>query len=182
MTKTQCVAESLAALQEGEVEKAVSLSTEFSGREGSLYEHATVSIVRTILDHDYTPDPRLRESVLAPLRILAAASELWGLEEASEYIDISGSWDFRYQPDLALRLLHDAGVEKYRLHGMASMGVQRVRVHFTDRNWVCSECRKLQGREFPVDEAPPLPLVDCLSDAPCIGHYTAVQRTAPLLA
>ena len=182
MTKTQAVAETLTALQSGDLEKAVALSNRYSGREGSLYEHDTATLIRTILEHDYTPDPRLSDSILAPLRILAAATELWGMEEAEDYINISGHWHFRYEPAEALRLLHDAGVEKHRLLGMAAMGVERVCVSFLNRSWVCSVCRKLKDREFPIAEAPPLPLVDCLSDTPCLGHYTAAPRTAPLVA
>ena len=182
MTKTQSVAESLTALQDGDAEKAVALSSEFSGREGSLYEHDTVAIVSTILAHDYSPDPALTAGILTPLRILAAAAELWGLEEVDDYIDISGDWNYRYEPVAAVRLLHDAGVEKHRLDGMAAMGVETVRAHFANRNWACSECRKLKDREFAIAEAPPLPLVTCLSDPPCLGHYTAAPRIAPLSA
>lgn len=182
MTKTQSVAESLTALQAGDAEHAVALSTQFSGREGSLYEHDTVAIVKTILGDDYSPDPKFTESILAPLRILAAATELWGLDEISEYIDISGNWHFRYEPVEAVRFLHDAGVERQRLDGMARMGVEKVRIHFANRSWVCSECRKLKDREFAIAEAPALPVVDCLADPPCLGHYAAAQRIAPLPA
>ncbi|NNC90287.1 MAG: hypothetical protein HKN82_17660, partial [Akkermansiaceae bacterium] len=147
MSRTQSVAETLTALQSGDIEKAVTLSNRYSGREGSLYEHDTVALVRTILEHDYTPDPRLSESILAPLRVLAAATELWGMEEAEDYIDISGHWHFRYEPAEALRLLHDAGLEKHRLNAMAAMGVERVCVRFLNRSCVCSVCRKIKDRE-----------------------------------
>ena len=182
MTKTQSVAESLTALESGDIEHAVSLSCEHSGKEGALYEQDTVSIVRTILEHDYTPDERLKERVLAPLRVVAAAMELWGSEEASQYAEITGNWDYRYNPAIALKLLHIAGVEKHRLKGLEAMGVEQVKITFPEATPLCAACAALQGQVFAIAEAPMLPLAACTGEVPCNGHYLAANTASPLLA
>jgi hypothetical protein len=182
MTKTESVAESLNALQSGDIEKAVMLCSNCSGGEGSLYANDTISIVRTILEDDYTPDTRLKERVLAPMRVVAAAIELWGVEEASQYAEITGDWNFRYQPTEALELLYSAGLEKHRLGGLTAMGASRIKVTFSETSPLCPTCRAIQGKTFTPAEAPALPLAECTGDTPCLGHYSAAKPTEPLLS
>jgi glycyl-tRNA synthetase (class II) len=75
MTRSEAVSKSITALLSGEAETAASIASSFHGGAGSLYENESVNIVRFILEHDYTPDPNIKPTVLAPLRIVAAAIE-----------------------------------------------------------------------------------------------------------
>ena len=53
----EAVSQSLDALIKGKVPDAVTVSSNYFGGAGTLYEKETVAIIECILDHDFTPDP-----------------------------------------------------------------------------------------------------------------------------
>ena len=57
MTRSQAVSKSLNALLREDIEAAVSISSDYSGGAGSLFDNETADIARVILTHDYTPPP-----------------------------------------------------------------------------------------------------------------------------
>ena len=179
MNRSEALAASLTALIEDDVATAVAISSNYHGGAGSLYESETAHIVRFILDHEFTPDPTIKAKVLAPLRVAAAAMELWGEFRLEDFADVSGNWKYKHTPELVTRLLYNAGLEQHRLHRLRQMGARRVLVRSDRPSGHCPACRRDLGRSFPVEEAPFLPHQDCSCDAPCQCNYLAVPPEEP---
>jgi len=175
MKRSEAVAKSLTALINDEVETAVAISSNFHGGAGSLYENETLNIVRFILDHEYTPDPTIKPKILAPLRVAAAAMELWGDVCLEDFADVSGSWKYRHTPELVTRLLYTAGLEQHRLLRLIQMGADQVLIRSNRPTGHCPACRRDLGVTFPIANAPFLPHQDCSCDDPCQCSYIAVQ-------
>ena len=133
MDLQEAVSQSLAALIEGKVPDAVTVSSNYFGGAGTLYEKETVAIIECILDHDFTPDPTIKPKVLKTLRVIAAAMELWGESDVQEFAEVRGDWTH----------LRHAGVRKIAVRNGAD---QAARV-----------CQETIGRVFAIEEAPILP-------------------------
>jgi hypothetical protein len=145
-----------------DVRRAVQLSSEYFDGVGALYEEETVSIVRCILEHDWTPDAAIKPRVLHPLRVVAAAMELWGEGELKDFADVSGKWKYAEDPETITRLLYAAGREQHRLQHLRERRVRRVQVRSSSESPPAA-CLPDIGKTFAVGEAPFLPHrgVDC---------------------
>jgi hypothetical protein len=174
MTRSEAIAKSLTALIDDDVERAVAISSNFHGGAGSLYESETVNIVRFILDHEYTPDPTIKPKVLAPLRVAAAAMELWGEFRLEDFADVSGNWKYKHTPELVTGLLYAAGLEQHRLQRLNMMGATRVQIRSGRSSGHCPACSRDLGTTVPIADAPFLPHPDCSCDSPCQCSYIAV--------
>ncbi len=173
--RSEAVAKSLTALVNDDVETAVGIASSFHGGAGSLYENETIDLVRFILEHEYTPDPTIKPKVLAPLRIAAAAMELWGEVRLGDFADVSGTWKYKHDPETLTVLLHRTGLEQHRLLRLRQMGALVVRVRSNRPAGHCPACTRDLGRTFAIAEAPFLPHPDCSCDAPCQCSYLAVR-------
>lgn len=174
MTRSEAVSKSLNALLRDDIETAVSISSSFSGGAGSLFDNETADIVRAILAHDYTPDPSISAEVIAPLRVIAAAMELWDDINLADHADVSGSWDYKHPPDLVTRLLHAAGLQRHRLERLRQMGAREVSIRSNRSSAHCPACRADLGRTFPADTVPHLPHPDCSCESACACSYIAI--------
>lgn len=174
MKRSEAVAKSLTALINDDLETAVTISCEFHGGAGSLYQTETTEIVRFILDHEYTPDSTIKPDVLAPLRVAAAAMELWGDVRLEDFADVSGNWKYKHTPETITRLLYAAGLEQHRLHHLKQMGARQVQIRSDRSAGHCPACRRDLGRRYPIALAPFLPHPDCSCDTPCQCSYLAV--------
>jgi hypothetical protein len=174
MTRSEAVSKSLNALLGEDIETAVSISSAFSGGAGSLFDNETADIVRFILAHDYTPDPTISPEVLAPLRVIAAAMELWGDINLADHADVSGEWGHRHPPELVTRLLHAAGLEQHRLERLRQMGAREITIRSNLGSGHCPACRADLGKVFPVALAPFLPHPDCSCESSCSCSYIAI--------
>ena len=168
MYRKEAVSQSLTSLVNGDVKEAVTISSNYYGGAGTLYERETISIIECILEHDFTPDPTIKAKVLAPLRVVAAAMELWGVREVQEFADVSGDWTYKLAPVDVIQLLYAAGLERHRLELMRKSGVKKVEVRARSDQPAAS-CQKIAGQTFPIDEVPDLPH----SDAACQCSYAA---------
>lgn len=174
MTRSDAVSKSLNALLSDDIETAVSISSDFSGGAGSLFDNETANIVRFILGHDYSPDPSIQPEVLAPLRIIAAAMELWGDINLAEHADVSGEWNHKHPPEVVTRLLHTAGLEQHRLARLQQMGAREISVRSNRESGHCPACRADLGRIYPAASAPLLPHPDCSCESACDCSYIAI--------
>ena len=175
MHRKEAVSRSLSALLNGEVDEAVAISGNYYGGAGTLYEKETVAIIRCILDEEFTPDPTLKQKVLAPLRVVAAAMELWGAGEVQEFADVSGDWTYKFSPQDVIQLLYAAGLERHRLNHLREAGVKHVEV----RNRAASAhpaCREVANRTYPIEEAPVIPH----SNPGCQCSYAAAPAEASI--
>ena len=176
MKRSEAVAKSLTALINDDVGTAVAISSHYHGGAGSLYENETIGIVRFILEHEYTPDPTIKAKVLAPLRIAAAAMELWGEVRLDDFADVRGNWKYKHDPETVTFLLHRAGFEQHRLHRLEHMGARGVQVRSNRPAGHCPACTRDLGGIFPIARAPFLPHPDCSCDSPCECSYIAVRQ------
>jgi hypothetical protein len=156
MHRQEAVSQSLNALINGKVPDAVTVSSNYFGGAGTLYEKETAAIIECILDHDFTPDPTIKPKVLKPLRVIAAAMELWGESDVQEFAEVSGDWTYKFKPEEVIQLLYAAGLERHRLDHLRHAGVRQIAV----RN--CADqaariCQETIGRIFAIEEAPILP-------------------------
>lgn len=156
MEPNEAVSRCLTALLNGQVREAVEISCNHSGGAGELYEKETVSLVECILSHDYTPDPSIKEKVLQPLRVVAAALELWGENDLKQYAEVSGDWTYRFKPEEVIKLLYAAGLEAHRLSHLRENGIKQVEIRSTSSP-LPDPCREHAGKTFPADRAPVLP-------------------------
>lgn len=175
MTRAEALAKSLAALIRGDVETAASIASSFHGGAGSLYENESIAIVRFILEHDYTPDPAIKPEVLARLRIVAAAMELWGEVDIKDIADVSGSWKYKHSPELGAQLLYKAGLEQHRLQRLRDMGSQEIEIRANHTKDLCPACKSDLGLSFPIHAAPFLPHPGCSCEYSCNCRYIAHQ-------
>jgi|GEM_PF-1808914 len=173
MTRSEAVAKTVTALLNDDVELAASIASSYHGGAGSLYENESVNIVRFILDHDYTPDPTIKPGVLGPLRIVAAAMELWGEVDIKDIADVTGSWKYKYTPETVTHLLYTAGLEQHRLQRLREMGIQEVEIRSSQKNGLCPACQSDLGLPFPIDRAPFLPHPACSCEGSCHCRYLA---------
>jgi hypothetical protein len=173
MTRAEAVAKTVTALLSDEVETAATIASNFHGGAGSLYENESVNIVRFILDHDYTPDPNITPDVLTPLRVVAAAMELWGEVNIDEIADVRGSWTYKYNPEIVTHLLYTAGLEQHRRQRLRDMGIQEVEARSNQETGLCPTCQADLGQAFPIDEAPFLPHRTCSCENSCHCSYIA---------
>lgn len=178
MTRADALAKSLTALLSGDVETAASVASSFHGGAGSLYENESVAIVRFILEHDYTPDATIKPKVLAPLRVVAAAMELWGEVDINDFADVSGSWKYKHSPELVTQLLYNAGLQQHRLQRLRDMGSQEVEIRAGDTKDLCPACKADLGLSFPIHAAPFLPHSGCSCKGSCQCSYIAPARNA----
>lgn len=174
MTRPEAVSKSLNALLSDDIETAVAISSDFSGGAGSLFDNETAEIVRFILAHDYTPDPSIGPDVLAPLRIIAAAMELWEDLILADHADVSGEWNHRHPPELVTRLLHTAGLEQHRLERLRQMGARQISVRSSLRAGHCPACLADLGKTLPATMAPFLPHPHCSCRDGCDCSYIAI--------
>ena len=179
MKRSEAVAKSLTALINDDVETAVEISSNFHGGAGSLYDAETAKIVRFILDHEFTPDSTIKPAVLAPLRVAAAATELWGDVALEDFADVSGNWKYKHTPEIVTRLLYSAGLQQHRLRRLKRMGAEQIRIRSNHPSGHCPACSRDLGRVFPVSKAPFLPHPDCSCESPCDCSYVAVTAAAP---
>ncbi|NNC89212.1 MAG: hypothetical protein HKN82_12200 [Akkermansiaceae bacterium] len=170
LKRSEAVANSLAALMRHDVETAVDLSSSYFGGAGSLYERETSSVVRFILDHEWSPDPAIPPEVLAPLRVVAAAMELWGQCEMSAFAEVSGVWAYAHDAETVTSLLYAAGVEQHRLQHLDALGVERVEIRSSELR-PAPGCRATLGQSFPTRQAPLLPH----DDPRCQCSYQAAR-------
>ena len=171
MHRKEAVSQSLNALINGDVDEAVAVNSNYYGGAGTLYEKETVEIIRCILESEYTPDPAIKSKVLNPLRVAAAAMELWGASEVQESIDVSGDWTYKLNPRDVMQLLYTAGLEQHRLKRLRDSGVKAVAVR-TRNEKPAAPCLEVLGKTFPIAKAPPLPH----SDSACQCSYAAVPE------
>ena len=175
MTRDEAVSQSIKALLTDEVEKAVAISSAYFGGAGSLYDNETAGIVRFILEHDYSPDPAIKPGVLQPLKVVAAATELWGQVAVDEVADVSGFWKYQHDPETVIRLLYRAGLEQHRLARLREMGARIVTLRSTGEEPPCPACAVDLGRDFPLDDAPFLPHRRCSCAGSCQCSYIAAH-------
>ncbi len=173
MHRKEAVSQSLTALINENVEEAVAISSNYYGSAGTLYEKETISIIQLILEHDFTPDPAIKSEVLKPLRVVAAAMELWGAGDVREFAELSGDWTYKLQPESVIQLLYAAGLERHRLDQMRRCGVAKVVVRTLGKN-PGPACREVAGKLFPVEKAPVLPH----RDPACQCSYGAPRTAA----
>ena len=174
MTRPEAVSKSLKSLLSHDIETAVSISSNFSGGAGSLFDNETADIVRFILEHDYTPDSSISSDVIAPLRVIAAAMELWDDLNLADHADVSGNWEHKHPPELVTRLLHAAGLQQHRLERLRQMGAREISIRSNRRSGHCPVCQADLGKSFPAALAPPLPHLDCSCEASCDCSYFAI--------
>lgn len=177
MTRSEAVSKSLNALLSDDIETAVSISSNFSGGAGSLFDNETAGIIRFILEHNYTPDPTIDPGILAPLRVIAAAMELWGDLNLADHADVSGNWNYKYPPELVTRLLHTAGLEQHRLERLRQMGARDITVRSSLPSGHCPACLTDLGKTFPIAAAPFLPHPHCSCQASCGCSYIAIPSS-----
>jgi hypothetical protein len=172
MTRAEAVAKTVTALNSDELELAASIASSFHGGAGSLYENESINIARFILDHDYTPDPSIDPEVLAPLRVVAAAMELWGDVQVTEVADFEGSWTYQHSPETVVQLLYTAGLEQHRLARLGEMGIRRIGIRSDHEDGLCPACKADLGQTFPISNVPFLPHADCTCEQPCRCRYS----------
>ena len=171
MYRKEAISLSLNALDRGEVEEAVAANSDYYGGAGTLYEKETIEIMRNILECDYTPDPGIENTVLQPLRVVAAAMELWGAGGVREFAAAGNEWTGRLKPEVISDLLYAAGLEEHRLDRFRAAGVEEVTIH-TRRENPAPCCREDAGKTFRIDATPPLPH----PDPSCQCSYAAIRK------
>lgn len=172
MHRQAAVSLSLNALVNEDVQEAVTVSSNYHGGAGTLYEGETIAIIESILNHDYTPDPTLKPKVLKPLRVVAAAMELWGESDVRDFADVSGDWTYKFKPEEVIQLLYAAGLEQHRLGHFRAAGIRKIEIRNCARE-TDGICREAKGKVFPIEDVPILPH----GDPSCRCSYAAARST-----
>jgi len=107
---------------------------------------------------------------LKQLRPFAGMMHLWGTGTARPWLPKAFDTGIHLDADTACRMLMFHAYHLRTLKGYQGGSITTVEVHGVDDSICCAECRKLRGREFPLEEVPELPYANCTSEIGCRCH------------
>lgn len=96
----------------------------------------------------------ISDKALEEFRMYAALDYLWGTNEYSQTID-------------AVSMILSSAQATVNMADLGDSGARFIEIRTANDDLVCPACRALEGRRFPIDEAPSLPYERCTSEFGC---------------
>ncbi len=115
---------------------------------------------------------QLGDDKLEVLRISACMMELWGKNEASEWLPADFETGLSMDNDAAARMLLFQSQHSETLNGYDESGVLYVEILATPDS--CESCKKLEGKRYKLKDAPKLPNKYCIHEMGCRCVYIPV--------
>jgi len=110
----------------------------------------------------------LDRSKYEKLRLVASMMHLWGTNKGGEWIEQDFVTGIRYDTDTAARMILFHAHFLYNLQEYKEMGVKRAYfISYVNDDFICPECKKLDGKGFKISELPELPYEKCTSEMGC---------------
>jgi hypothetical protein len=119
----------------------------------------------------FNATPAILESIeedrLGQLRSPAGMMLLWGTGTAERWLPDGFETGIHLDANTASRMLvfhahHLRNMKEYR-----EAGIRNVKVLGCDDGVRCPECRKISGKQYPMENAPELPYAKCTCDGGC---------------
>lgn len=175
--------DSVAALEAGDLHLASKLCTQFHGKQsfrGGLNpssfcseEPNTSMVVRLELIAEAMPRiiANAKSESLPYLRCAAQIMELWGEKVAKPWLPARLDTGLRLHAITAARMISNYVNYKLHLHGISNHELapflKGVRISGNRDEYRCPKCAALDGKLFPLNEAPEMPYEHCTSEEGC---------------
>jgi hypothetical protein len=163
----EAIAYSAAALQARNVQEALAIRNQEFGQDGGAFDESVIVTIKFTLARTPALLADCPTAVLEPLRIAAAMMELWGENSIRRFVTIEGDLDYRFSTDAIAHMLHSHGCFLRSLDEFRRVGISSVRLLGASSPDDCPVCRTADGKKFPIDAVPEVPLSDCR----CQGNY-----------
>lgn len=157
----EALAKSTAALQAGDVPGALAVRNGERHQERGDFDDSTARTIGYILGRTPTLLADCPVDMREPLRIAAAMMELWGADGISDFAAIEGTFPYRFGTDAVAHMLHLHGSFLRTIDELRGVGITHVALLGAHGPDDCDACRAADGKVFPIDEVPELPLATC---------------------
>lgn len=125
--------------------------------------NSTPAILKPIEDH------RLKQ-----LRLAAGMMELWGTNTAGHWLPDGFDTGIHLDGDAACRTFIFYTIHMKNMKDYKALGAKMVEISGINDNTTCSECQKISGKKYLLENMPELPLAKCTSEMGC--RCTSVVR------
>jgi hypothetical protein len=109
----------------------------------------------------------IEENQLSKLRLAAGMMQLWGTNIARQWISNEFETGIHLDSDAACRMLVFHAIHLRDIRGYKKAGVKTVKVLGVDDGSTCSECRKISGKKYKLENVPDLPYSKCTCEIGC---------------
>lgn len=124
-----------------------------------------------ILDFIFTGWPEMLKMVNSdlkpPLRLGAAMMQLFAETRADKWFEELPDTGSHLHPNTVMRMICFYGKHQRDMQEFKRMGVNTVRILGGDDDESCPHCAAINGKKFPLNKVPELPLATCTSPCGC---------------
>lgn len=175
--KLRAEQESLNLLKMREYSKAVQIVAKYESSQvfprglGIDWDHydSTADIGMLNIIFNATPEilRGMDENRLSHIRLTAGMAQLWGTNTGRPWLPENFESQDHLRGDIASEMLVDYASHLRSMQGYREVGVKTVEILGARDENVCSECRKIIGKKFKLDNVPELPYARCTSKFGC---------------
>jgi hypothetical protein len=133
----------------------------------SYDETSDVESLRTMFDSTPAILRSIEEIRLKPLRLGAGMMQLWGTNRARDWLPDGFDTGIHLDADAACRMFVFYASHLRRMKDYRKAGVRTVKVLGVDDGNTCSECRKISGKKFHLENMLELPYAKCTCEIGC---------------
>lgn len=109
----------------------------------------------------------MEETRLDKLRLAAAMMQLWGTNMAWHWLPDGFETGIQLDGDAASRMSVFHATHLRNMAGYKEARVKTVEVSSVDDGVTCSECRKISGKKYKLENVPELPYAKCTCEIGC---------------
>lgn len=126
-----------------------------------------VEALKTIFDSTPAILQRIEEIRLKQLRFAAGMMQLWGTNTARHWLPDGFDTGILLDGDAACRMFVFYASHLRNMKGYREAGAWTVEVLGVDDGSTCSECRKISGKKYRLENVPELPYAKCTCEIGC---------------
>jgi len=126
-----------------------------------------VESLRSILNTTPAILKGIEEDQLRQLRPAAGMMHLWGISTARHWLPEGLETGIHLDGDTACRMLVFHAHYLRHMKAYKEAGIRTVEVSGADDGATCSECRRISGEEYRIEDVPELPYAKCTCESGC---------------
>jgi len=133
----------------------------------SYDETSDVESLKTIFNSTPAILKRIEENRLRQLRLAAGMMHLWGTNTARHWLPDGFDTCVHLDGDAACRMFVFYASHLRDMKGYKEAGASTVEVLGVDDGNTCSECKKISGKKYRLENVPELPYANCTCEIGC---------------
>ena len=165
---------STAALQAGNIAEAIAIRNQKEGIVAGSNDHLIAKKIEILLSRTPKALADCPTDILEPLRIVAALMTLWGVNSIRQFATIEGELGYRMSAEAVAQSLSTYAAFLGAIQGFKEVGIEKVELLPAGLPDECETCRATNGKVYPVDQVPELPLEGCSCEKWCRVWVVAV--------